>query len=346
MIVIRADGNEKIGMGHLMRCLTIADAVRELCKESNILFACADLTSSEIVAKRGYQVKVLNTNYQDMELELPFWTKWSKMQKELTESIVFLVDSYFVSDLYLEELKQIGKVVLLDDMAKHTFPADIVINYNAFAREEQYLKLYKDTQTKYFLGAAYVPIRQQFLNIDYQIKETAKNILITTGGSDYYNIAMQIIDRIYQKGKQYHIVIGAFHPYLQQWQQKAKEQQGIYIYYYVTEMNKLMEKCDAAITAGGTTIYELALVGVPFICFSYAENQEALTEYIGKNQIAGYAGAYHKNPKQTLENIEKSCFALFTNTKLRQQYFQKERQMIDGLGAKRLARILLSERKK
>lgn len=54
-----------------------------------------------------------------------------------------------------------------------------------------------------------------------------------------------------------------------------------------------MAQCQLAVTAGGTTIYELAVLGVPFVCFSYAENQEALTEWLGTQQIAGYAGAWH-----------------------------------------------------
>lgn len=58
----------------------------------------------------------------------------------------------------------------------------------------------------------------------------------------------------------------------------------------VKDMAGLMTACQLAVTAGGTTIYELSVLGVPFVCFSYAENQEGLTEWLGKQEIAGYAG--------------------------------------------------------
>lgn len=103
-----------------------------------------------------------------------------------------------------------------------------------------------------------------------------------------------------------------------------------------------MEACDLAITAGGSTIYELAALGVPFVCFSYAENQEALTEYIGSQKIAGFAGAFHKSPEQTLEQLYILFRTLVTDGNLRRQYYDAERKLIDGQGAARLAQALRS----
>ena len=101
-----------------------------------------------------------------------------------------------------------------------------------------------------------------------------------------------------------------------------------------------MEKCDLAVTAGGSTIYELAAVGVPFICFSYAKNQEALTKYIGEKNIAGYSGAFHIDREGMLERLETLFEKLAGDFEQRRLFHEKEQGMVDGGGAHRLARIL------
>ena len=121
---------------------------------------------------------------------------------------------------------------------------------------------------------------------------------------------------------------------------RSKEYGNVQVYHDVKNMAELMARCDLAVTAGGTTIYELSTLGVPFVCFSYAENQEKLTEYIGDRQIAGYGGAYHKDACGTLEGIAKQINELKKNSALRKEYSEKERKLVDGEGAKRIARII------
>lgn len=347
MIVIRADGNGKIGVGHLMRCLTIADALqRRQClpgsRRAEILFACADEESARLAAGRGYETLVLGTDYRMMETELPFWREW---RENSAESVVFLADSYFVTDIYLSELGKLGKVILLDDMAEHPFPVHTVVNYNAFATAQQYEELYAKAlcggkQVRCLTGSSYVPIRRQFIERGYSVRESADRILITTGGGDSDNIAARILDAVYEAGREYHVVIGRFHPAFDSWLEREKKQPGIRVHYDVSDMAGLMSQCDMAITAGGTTIYELAAMGVPFLCFSYAVNQEKLTEYIDRQKIAGYGGAYHREPERTLEQTAQVYRSFTENASLRREYAAREKKMTDGLGADRLAEIL------
>ena len=89
-------------------------------------------------------------------------------------------------------------------------------------------------------------------------------------------------------------------------------------------------------------MYELSAIGVPFVCFSYAENQEKLTEYVGRENVAGYGGAFHKEPEVTLQQIGKLIDMLTEDHNLRLQYSQREKTLVDGQGAARIAEILLS----
>ncbi len=352
MYIIRADGNAKTGAGHLMRCLTVAESMgKMLCSRQNIIFLCADEQSADMAASCGFQVKVLGTDYQDMESELPVWEDLLQRQELLQKEElsgkqhVILADSYYVTDEYLERLGAYGRVYLMDDMQEHTYPVDAVINYNVFADEDSYRQLYKGTETEFFVGRDYVPVRQQFLNRDYKVSESVKNVLITTGGGDQDNIAGAVLKAIYSGDMEFHVATGKYNPHLDTLKELEGTCENVHIYHDVSDMAGLMQKCDIAVTAGGTTIYELAALGIPFLCFSYAKNQEALTEYIGVNGIAGFLGAYHRNAEAVLDNLQVLFGQYCAEYDLRKTCYEKERKLIDGKGAVRLAEKLLQRAK-
>lgn len=367
MFIIRADGNAKIGAGHLMRCLTIAEALQKVLREekgiqNGILFVCADADSAQFVEEHGFAARALDTDYQVMEQELPEWKKlWEEQERKtsLKHKIpdVILIDSYFVTDSYLVQLKKCMRgftLILMDDMQEHAYPADGIINYNVFADEGIYRTLYPEGQgsTALYLGSRYVPVRKQFLDKPYQVADKVRTILITTGGGDIDNIAGRILKALLEveKGKNngehceklnYNIIMGRFNPGFEEMMQLAAASPNIHVHYDVQDMAALMRAADLAITAGGSTIYELAAVGIPFICFSYAKNQELLTEYIGGQKITGFAGAYHKNPDAVIWEIQKLFAELRGSTEKRNECYLKERQLIDGQGAMRLVREAL-----
>lgn len=333
-ILIRADGNTRIGAGHLMRCLTIAEALEN---KAQVGFVCADRDSAELALSKGFDAYVLETDYRHMEQELPLW---AQLFGEAGQKRMILVDSYYVTNIYLEELRTYGQVVLLDDMCKQPWNVDKLINYNAFATKEMYDSLNSPYETRYYVGGKYIPIRKEFCDKEYQVKEQAENILITTGGGDSENIAGRILDKIWAASCTFHVVTGRFNPHYDEMMKRAETAGNIQVYHDVKDMADLMARCDLAVTAGGTTIYELSALGVPFVCFSYAENQEKLTEYIGTMQIAGYGGAYHKDALGTLEGIARQVKELKNKSDLRKECSEEERKLVDGEGAKRIAGIL------
>lgn len=339
MYIIRADGNAKIGAGHLMRCLTIAQALaKRLDGKKEICFWCAEEASGDLVRSHGFQAKVLGTDYRNMETELTGWEKLT------SRNHIILVDSYYATDSYLNTLRKYGKVYLLDDMQQHVYPVDAVINYNAFADVEKYHNLYAGTGTICLIGSDYVPVREQFLNRAYQVQEKVTDVLITTGGGDIDNIAGELLKEILCEGVSFHVVSGRYNPHLEALQKLKKTYPEIHIYHDVENMAELMQKCDLAITAGGTTIYELAAIGVPFLCFSYAKNQEALTEYIGTCEIAGYLGAYHLERQAVMERLPGLFAEYCDNRELRTACHMSEKKMIDGKGAERLAEKIYQQK--
>lgn len=336
MYLIRADGNAQIGAGHMMRCLTIADALPD---KKQVCFLCADDQSADLARSRGYQAQAFGTDYRRPEEELPKWEKAAWIG-ERESGNVLLVDSYYATPAYLKALHRYGRVALLDDMGRQAFPVDLVINYNVYAKEEKYRGLYEGSATEYCLGGSYIPIRPQFTGGGYRVREKAENVLLTTGGGDADNIAGKILDRIYDEKINYHLIIGRYSPHYQDMKSLEAQQKGVHVYHDVSDMASLMRACDMAITAAGTTLYELAAVGVPFICFSYAENQEKLAEYVDWNRIAPCGGKYHEEPHKTLESIANAFFELAEDREKRNECYFKESRLVDGHGAERIATAL------
>ncbi|MBQ8822338.1 MAG: UDP-2,4-diacetamido-2,4,6-trideoxy-beta-L-altropyranose hydrolase [Lachnospiraceae bacterium] len=338
-IIIRADGNAKIGAGHLMRCLTVAEQIEQ---RENVLFVCADQESAGLVLERGFSAFVLGTEYRDMMSELPLWEQM-RMQNVgglLMGDVVILVDSYFADADYLKALQAYGKVFLMDDLAADAKPVDGIINYNAYASEELYEPYEKSHQTRFFTGSGFTPVRPEFVDRDYRISEQVNSVLLTTGGGDRDNIAGHILEVIYREGIVFKVVTGRFNPNYEVLCEYAKAHPGVEILHDVKDMAGLMLTCDMAITAGGTTVYELCSIGVPFICFSYAENQEKAVSYMSKKQIALSAGKYHVDAQQCLEEMKAAFDRLLGDHALRRSFHKREKEVVDGRGAKRIAALL------
>ena len=109
-IYIRADMNEIIATGHIMRCLAVADAAKEMGKET--IFITADEKPVEMLRSRGYEPIILHTEWNNMESELE--SLILLIQKESITKL--LVDSYQVTKEYLAKLEKYTEVYYLDDL--------------------------------------------------------------------------------------------------------------------------------------------------------------------------------------------------------------------------------------
>lgn len=341
--MIRADGNAKIGAGHLMRCMTVAEELASLRGRDTVRFVCADKESAVLAEEHGFFTCVLGTDYREMEAEIPMWRE---LLEELSDGrnstgCTLLVDSYFVTDRYLSELRKLGFVVLMDDMGSGCYPVDCVVNYNAFADERKYRKLYRNRDVRLLVGGSYAPVRRQFLNVSYELRETVQNVLITTGGGDSENIAGRILGRLDDGELFFHLVTGRFNPHFRELEKLAESRSNILLYHDVKDMAGLMRQCDVAVTAAGSTVYELAAVGVPFVCFSCAQNQEALADYVEDVGMAASAGAWHKDADSVLERLAEVFGELLVTPERREMYHCRCRGLIDGKGARRLAETLV-----
>lgn len=393
MVVIRADANSKIGMGHVMRCLSVADALVKRGEE--VLFVTADDTPVPLLTKKGIPYRVLHTDYADMEAELP---ELLAVLRELTlraespemvlpqmpsqrvesseealaqKNTSILVDSYYVTEKYLAALKKRITTIYMDDVYAFSYPVDMLINYNIYGEEMGYEKDAAFADTKLLLGTEYVPLREEFSpgagyvqsrkelsaeteNVTsaedrlHQMAEQGRTadggILITTGGSDSFNLAGQLLMEAMKydalKEKEYHAVSGSLNPHIGELQALAEKHENIHIHCNVTNMAELMAESEVALSAGGSTLYEFCAMGVPVIAFSFAENQERLVQTFVKRGIAQYGGNYRTDGNKMIQNTIAGLETLLENENLRAEYRKKARTLVDGKGADRIAEAI------
>ena len=334
MFYFRADGNEKIAMGHVMRCLSIAEAAADL--GCSPVFITADNGCHSMIEERGFRAIVLNTDYRDMLSEIPQLKKIVEQQNDM-----LLIDSYQADDAYFDAVKEFVQTACLEDMGV-PHPACLLINYNIFAEESLYGQ---QDGTRLLLGTAYAPLREEFRGTQYQVRQDALRVLVTTGGSDRYQLAGRFLEKALgddrTAGLEYGIVSGAFNPYLKELREWEKKNGNVRIYSNVTNMRELMEKSDIAVSAGGSTMYELSAVGVPTLCFSFVDNQEEIVRGFVDQGLVCFGGNYLAQGEGMLEMLVEKMALLVSDRRLRQAYSEKQRQMVDGKGAERIAQALL-----
>jgi len=191
MILFRADGNNQIGSGHIMRCLSIADAFLRNNEES--IFVLADDTMKKFVEKRGFNTVVLGTQYTNMEDELP-------LIREHISSIeprIVVVDSYYATDTYFKALKAYAKLAYIDDYEYKPYSVEYLINYNIYGEAFEYTGIYSKAGVAcpdLITGLRYAALRDQFRNVPRHVtSEKVSKVLFSTGGTDQYHLAKLLI---------------------------------------------------------------------------------------------------------------------------------------------------------
>lgn len=341
---IRTDANEKIAMGHVMRCLSIADAFVHLGGE--VKFLVADTYVCDLLEKRGYSYQVLNSNWTDMEGELEqlkriFCVAENRSTSRRKPRI--LVDSYQATEKYLKVLQEFSEVIYLDDLNRFIAPVSLLINYVAFQNIDWKAR-YHGTDTSLCLGWQYTPLRLAFADCCHEIKKEVKDILITTGGSDPYEVSVVLLEKLLFRetfaSVNFHVVAGRFCTCLDKLQQIAEENRRVRLYQNIDNMAELMCQCDLAVSAGGTTLFELFACQVPVIAFGFADNQLESLRLLEEQGALYNIGDIRKDVRECIAEMAEQTEQFCMDYEKRGKYAVKGHGITDGQGAFRIAKAI------
>lgn len=339
-IVFRADANRNVGMGHVMRCLSIADSCTAV--GCHVKFVTAGHEVETLIKGRGYEVGVLGSDYTDMEGELSSWP-----QGEHPDAI--FVDSYHATSSYLSNLKQIFKsrVVYMDDLHSFPYPVDFLVNYNVYGQEIDYEGIYSHAGIEcpeLLLGPSYAPLRQAFKGLERKIqKPFAGNVLFSTGGADEFHLALHFANAIVNQERDkhtYHILLGALNQDKETIRILADNHGRIVLHENVSDMKALIQGMDIAVSAAGSTLYEICACGVPLITYVLADNQRPGAEAFGQKGLAVDMGDIREKNGQfhvaAIDKILNAVDALSADYGSRVEMGARMQRMIDGHGADRI----------
>lgn len=341
VIGIRADANESVATGHMMRCITIARQINKL--GGQVLFITADEQAQDMLSQAGMEHVCLHTRWDHMEEELPVLREVLKLAGIRT----LLVDSYQAPPAYFEGLRNFVKLVCIDDCFEHIFPVDALINYNAYHTRFPYEETYGG-RTKLLLGTDYVPLREEFGEAvpgDDRRENKGFSVLLSSGGGDAQNAVWGVLQRAVQteelKSVVFHAVVGAYHPQGDAIEAFAAHHDNVKVYRPCKDMAGLMADCDAAVSAAGTMLFELCAMQVPTVFFQSADNQRYDREFFEAEDRMLFAGDIVQDRNACIEAICEHLKRLVTDVSLRERMKDRLARVTDGRGAERIAGELM-----
>lgn len=347
-VVVRTDASTVIGSGHVMRCLALAQSLRDVAAQ--IVFVCRMLPGNlcDFIESHGYEV--LRLSYPADSLESERWgidaeqTISALESRKLTTDWV-IVDHYALDRRWEFALRPLAaKIMAVDDLANRHHDCDLLLDQN----------LYTDMVTRYdaltpisctkLLGPMYALLRPEFRNTRANIRErdgTVRRMLFFFGGSDPSNETAKALDALRLLGRSdiaVDVVVGASNPNSHQIEKQCGALSSVSFHCQVKNMAELMAAADLALGAGGTTTWERCCLGLPTLAIVVADNQVESVRTLAQAEIVFSLGA---GSQVCSSDIAKALQQFLDDRDRCVMMSGASMQLVDGNGAERVSQALL-----
>lgn len=363
-LYIRTEANRVTATGHMMRCLAIADAAAE--KGVRTVFIVAEEGSERFPKERGYETICLERRWDDFNGEIAVIEKLITVR----HIEVMLIDSYFVTGEYMKAVTKMTRTAYIDDLHAAIWSCSILIDYAVYYDLFDYRKEYPDTEL--LLGCEYAPLRKEFKALPAKtVRRDVKKVLVVTGGTDEYHFMMRFAETLLAQrelfdGVEFTLVCGAFNREIDKIRELSEkftaesdtdiesdtdtenetdtEDHGMTMKIYPTlpTLKDAMLETDLLITAGGTTLYEMAACKTPGICFSMADNQLDNVNGFAKRNLVLYAGDIRNN--FSFDGLIRMMKELMQDYETRAAVSERLGALVDGKGAGRIVDAVIHYR--
>ncbi|SNC65584.1 UDP-2,4-diacetamido-2,4,6-trideoxy-beta-L-altropyranose hydrolase [Hymenobacter gelipurpurascens] len=322
-LVFRADGNSRIGLGHVMRLLALAEILAPLAAERLFLIRQPDEALVELLETNGLTV-------QQLPLQ-PLPEEAAELVRQvLRPTDVLVLDGYDFRYDYQNTVRgAVARLVYLDDL--HSFPlaADLVLNPAGGISVAQYEL--RQPGARLLSGPAFAPLRTAFRELPAREPTNAspEEILVCLGGADPTHQTQRVAAALLElpSGPQVHVVVGSAYTHWESLQAWAQDQPRLVLHRNLPgeQLAELMRQCGAAVCSASTVSYEYCAAGGGLLfILPVADNQYDIAHYL---RAAGLALPYTSAP-----NVLTSPEAARVAAQLR----EAQHRVFDGLTAVRL----------
>ena len=333
-IVFRVDSSSQMGVGHLMRCLTLADELEK--QNHNATFICRELKGNLIkLIEHRVLILPVDKDFQSDDLYLSWLGATQEQDAKQTIQVIhdnadlLIVDSYALDEVWHKQLKpHAKKIMVIDDLADREFDCDVLLNQNLASKQGDYQgKVPSDCEL--LLGCEYALLRPEFAAFRKRALEKRKktqeikNILISMGGSDKKNITYNVLQQL-NDGFNIVVVLSSASLHREMIMDYVKGK-NIEVIINADNMAELMLDADLAIGAGGSTSWERCCLGLPTLLFVTAENQKVIAENLER------LGAV-----MIVRSLKDDLQMIVSNFDLWRTMSEKSQAICDGFGVKRI----------
>ncbi len=323
-ILLRADGNNQIGFGHLFRLIALYEMLSE---HYECTFLCSESGYTTAISERQIPQSLIPSNENEIE--------YIKREFDSHEHLI-IVDGYQFDKPYFSSLKEIGFTsVYIDDMYQEDYPVDIILNHSPNASPSKYT----NSNAQLALGPEYALLRKAFFSPTItQASTSVKDIFVCFGGADPENIGVKIQNILAELDS-----ISTVHVLGKPSQELRKDEEALPIFKYYSNLDEiqisaLMDTCQLAIAPSSTICFELCSRQVPTIAGFFIDNQKDIYEGFKKRGCIIPVGDYTKLDEQELKNTIEKCIKRSNLD----QVVQKQKMLFDGKVEERILKLIES----
>ena len=360
MLFIRADASVQIGTGHVMRCLTIADELRG--RGAEAIFVCREFDGNlcGYIEEKDYVVHrlpVSNEREHNIEGNLKHaawlgadWQTDAMQVKEIIKGFEIspdwlVVDHYALDERWEGYLRPYcKKIMVIDDLADRAHDCDLLLDQNFYENLESRYDGLVLSWCKKLLGPKYALLRPEFREARKNLRKRdghVKRIMIFFGGSDPTNETTKALEAVRMLNKPdiaVDVVVGAFNPHCQVIERIASDLPDCTSHFKVEDMAALMAGADLAIGAGGTTVWERCILGLPGLVTTVAENQE---KTISDMAESGYLLFPGRSEEVSVDSLYHALEIALQSPWLLISFARKTWSLVDGKGVMRVSQEMM-----
>jgi UDP-2,4-diacetamido-2,4,6-trideoxy-beta-L-altropyranose hydrolase len=321
ILLILTEAGPTIGLGHLVRCSSLADE-----------FRAGHWVVRGLVFTEGSELR-LPDGFQKYD-----WHAGGDQADYLKLADLVIVDSYIATDFLVEALlKKARNAVFIDDVIRREYDSGSVVDWTIGAEKRSFVP--RNNGVNYFLGKEYCCLRSEFA-APARRRVGLNAVLVTFGGSDVRSLTKPVLKMLCSElpGVTKRIVVGAGARdrtyYLEEWPHCQ-----FFFDCSAKEMRDVMDASSIAVCAGGQTLYEMAARGLPPIAIGIMDSQMEDIEGFVAEGFVTFAGKW--NEPDILGKLWRAVSSMEDSTKIMDRS-AKGIELIDGLGAKRLYTALMN----
>jgi UDP-2,4-diacetamido-2,4,6-trideoxy-beta-L-altropyranose hydrolase len=332
-LLVRADADAAIGLGHVMRCLALAQALADECGgEAEFVMSSPQPAFTARAVREGMVVRALDAAAGGVE-------DAAETARRADGADWVVLDGYHFDGGYQRALVDAGLKLLAVDDHGHagSYPAQLVLNQNFGAGPEGYGD--RAPYTRLLLGPRHTLLRREFRSWPGTARSTppvARRVLVTMGGSDPDNLSARVLAGLGDVAGplEVQVLIGGANPHREALERAAAAcPHPVRLAVDVLDVPERMAWAEVAVTAAGGSSRELACVGTPQIAIVLADNQRPAGRALGEQGLAESLG-WHEDV--SAGDIASAVAGLAADARRREELSRRGRELIDGRGALRV----------